>query len=81
MKPVLKFSNLNEMEQKQRQNGMMQIADEVMMMAKEKSSSKSSEKASFDEPQVFIDYLYKKSADFGFKEIHDEINTAVASVR
>jgi hypothetical protein len=76
----LKFSQINELELKQHQNEIFQITDEVML-AKEKRLAESSAKASTDEPQVFIDYLYKKRDLFSFKEIHDEINTAVASVR
>lgn len=57
-------------------NGIFRIADEIIS-EKDESFTGSSE---LDQPQIFIDQLFKKRDVFSFAEMRDEILTVIAAV-
>lgn len=67
-------------------NGLFKLVDDVILK-KEKSfdqstdSTEMSSDKSSDNPQIFIDQLFKKRNVFSFEEMRDEITTVILAVR
>lgn len=79
--PIFRMSKLYKLEQKHIKNGMMKIADKVIL-EKEKYFAENPEKVlnSSDKPQIFVDQLFKMRESFTPEEIRDEINTFIFGV-
>lgn len=61
-------------------NGIFRVADEIIS-EKNKSLAKSSiESSDPDQPEIFIDQLFKKREVFLLDEMRDEILTIIAAV-
>lgn len=75
-KPIFRFTKDFVLHKKHVVNGIFRIADEIIS-EKEKSFTESSES---DQPQIFIDQLFKKREVFSFAEMRDEILTVIAAV-
>lgn len=79
--PIFRMSKLYALEQKHIKNGLMKLADDVIL-EKEKNFAENpdDELSSTGKPQLFVDQLFKMRDSFSIEEIRDEINTVILAV-
>ncbi|CRK99229.1 CLUMA_CG012623, isoform A [Clunio marinus] len=77
LKPIMRMSNLYELEQKHILNGMFKMAHDLIQEKEENIRNNNDVKYKSEKPQIFIDQLFKKRNEFSFDEMADEINTII----
>ncbi|CRK99228.1 CLUMA_CG012629, isoform A [Clunio marinus] len=79
LKPIMRMSNLYELEQKHILNGMFKMAHDLIQEKEENIRNNNDDKYKSEKPQIFIDQLFKKRNEFSFDEMADEINSIVVA--
>jgi hypothetical protein len=79
--PIFRMTKLYELEQKHIKDGLLKIADDVILEKQKKFATDGGNHEHSDgSPQTFIDQLFKMRDAFSIEEMRDEINTIILAV-
>ncbi|CRK99235.1 CLUMA_CG012617, isoform A [Clunio marinus] len=77
--PILRMSDVYELEQKYLVNGLYKTADELLQIKMKSYENLEESETQSKKPQIFIDQLFKRRSEFSYEEIKDECMTVIAA--